>query len=118
MTVVLLGVAGWIVFLGFVCTLGRAAALGDRQVAGQLEAALQDDQASGGLEVAAVQEYARAPFPERRGSVAERRREGRPWAAGAAGRRSTDVLETELAGAQRALREAEARLEEARALGA
>jgi len=118
MTVVLLGVAAWIVFLGFVCTLGRAAALGDRRMAEQLEAASQGDQASGGLELAALQEYARAPFPERRGSVDERRRVGRPWVAAAPGRRSTDVLEAELAGAQRALREAEARLEEARALGA
>jgi len=98
-----------------VLTLARAAALGDRQVAGGLEAVSADDQEAALLELVVESELARAALPERRESEGDRRAAGRPWGTGAPGRRTTDVLEDELVAAQRALREAEARLDEARA---
>lgn len=125
MTVVLLGVGAWIAGVGFLCVLGRAAALGDRDMAADLAAHYRRDrllaedepvadEAPRAHEEPLADEEAR---PERRESVADRRVAGRPWAAGAPGRRRTDVLEDEVAAARRVLREAEANLDQARAQG-
>ena len=78
-------------------------------------AALRDDQATEERELDALEELERAPFPDRRGSVVERRSVGRPWATGATGRRFTDLPEGDVAAAPR---ESEAWVEEARAQGA
>ncbi len=105
MTIAFLGVLAWLTSVGFLCVLGRAAALGDLEVAAELQSASRLD----GLPAAS--------HPERRESPGDRRTGARPWADGTTGRRRTDVLEDEVSVARRALREAEERLVEARAQG-
>lgn len=119
MTVVLLGIRAWVAGVGFLCVLGRAAALGDRGMAAEFAAASWRDRLL--AEEASLAEDEpladEEPRSERRESVADRRVAGRPWADGTTGRRSTDVLEDEVAAARRVLREAEANLDQARAQG-
>ncbi len=99
MTWVLLAIAGWLavaILVGW--TLARSAAIADRN---QLEA----------LEFERAFE-AEQRAVDRRDGPEDRRSAARPWAEDSSGRRAEDALRQDLADAERALRDAEARLAE------
>lgn len=102
MTWISIAIAGWLTTAAvvglFVWSLGRAAAIGDRDQLERMELERAFDAETRALD-------------ERIGPE-DRRTTTRPWAAKASGRRAEDALRADLAEAHRALRDAEARLAE------
>ncbi len=100
MSLVLVATGGWLVAAAvvglFAWALARAAALGDRD---QLEQPAFARSVEAGERVG-----------ERRAGPPDRRAATRPWVAKAPGRRVEDRLPQRLAGAHRALRDAEERI--------
>jgi len=80
-------IGGWVLATGvigvFAWSLGRAAAIGDRQDYGLVETG--------------------AAVPDRRVGPSDRRDETRPWLAGSPGRRSEDFLRRDVSAAELAL---------------
>jgi hypothetical protein len=85
-------IGGWVLATGvvgvFAWSLGRAAAIGDRQDYGLVETG--------------------AAVSDRRVGQPDRRDEARPWLAGSPGRRGEDVLRRDVGAADLALAEEEA----------
>jgi hypothetical protein len=99
---VLIAIALWLTATAvvglFAWALARAATVGDQDQLEQLQFAR------------AVK--AEKPALDRRGGLEDRRAATRPWAESTPGRRAEDFLRQDLADAERALRNAEARLAE------
>ena len=108
MTWIFIAIAGWLsvaVVVGLlVWTLGRAAAVGDREAVG-------DRDMEEHLKLRRTLE-AEQSATERRAGSHDRRTVARRWAATAPGRRQEDQLGRDLTEARRALKDAETRLQE------
>jgi len=87
MSLAIILIGGWVLATGvvgvFAWSLGRAAAIGDRQDYGLVETG--------------------AAVPDRRLRPSDRRDEARPWLAGSPGRRGEDALRRDVSAAELAL---------------